>query len=81
MLAALEKFEAEVTAQADVPALMDSFPFDFVAEHVNVDWQSVSRLFMGNWARSVRERAHGLPTADTVLAADGPAIGRETALQ
>jgi len=78
---ALEKFEAEVTAQADVPALMDSFPFGFVADHVNVDWQSVSRVFVGNWVRSVRERAHGLPIADTSLAADGPAIRRESALQ
>jgi homoserine O-succinyltransferase len=78
---ALEKFEAGLTAQADLPALMASFPFDFVAGHVKVDWQSVSRQFMGNWARSVRERAHGLPTANTALAADGPAIERETALQ
>jgi len=78
---ALEKFEAGVTARADVRAMMDSFPFDYVAGHVNADWRSVSRQLIGNWARSVRERAQGLPTANTALAADGPAIERETALQ
>lgn len=80
-LRALEKFEAEVTGQANVLASMDSFPFEFVAGHVDVDWQGASRLFMGNWALSVRERANRLPTATAVLAADGPAVGRETALQ
>jgi homoserine O-succinyltransferase len=79
-LLALDKFETEVTAQADVQAMMDGFPFNFVAGHINVDWQSVSRQLMGNWARSVRERADGLSDADA-LAGDGPAIERETALQ
>jgi homoserine O-succinyltransferase len=78
---ALENFEAEVTARDDPLALVHGFPFDFVGDHVNVDWQSGSRQFMANWARSVRERAPGLPGAAIALAGDGPAIERETALQ
>jgi hypothetical protein len=80
-VAALEQFQSEVTAEVHDPALMDRFPFDFVAAHIDVDWQGVSRLFMKNWVRSVLERSHDLPAGKAVLAADGPALGRETAVQ
>jgi homoserine O-succinyltransferase len=80
-VAALEQFQADVTAEVHDPALMDRFPFDFVAAHVDVDWQGVSRLFMKNWVRSVRERSHDLRAGEPALAADGPALERETALQ
>jgi len=80
-VAALERFQADVTAEVHDPTLVDHFPFDFVAAHIDVDWQSVSRLFMKNWVRSVRERAHGLPAGQGVLAGDGPAAGQETAVQ
>ena len=80
-VAALEQFQSDVTAEVHDPALMGRFPFDFVAAHIDVDWQSASRLFMKNWVRSLRERAHNLPVGEVVLAADGPAVGRETAVQ
>jgi homoserine O-succinyltransferase len=68
-VAALEQFQADVTAQVHDPTLVDRFPFDFVAAHIDADWQSVSRLFMRSWVRSVRERAHSLPAGVAVVAA------------
>jgi homoserine O-succinyltransferase len=79
--AALEQFQSDVTAEVHDPASMDRFPFDFVAAHIDVDWQSVSKLFMKNWVRSVRERAHDVPARKPALVADGPAVARETAVQ
>jgi homoserine O-succinyltransferase len=60
-VAALEQLQADVTAEVHDPALMDRFPFNFVAAHIDVDWQSVSRLFMRNWVRSVRDCAQDRP--------------------
>jgi homoserine O-succinyltransferase len=57
---ALSRFQAEVSGRPRDPARMAHFPFDLAAQHVRVDWDQPARALMGNWLRSVRQRA-GLP--------------------
>ena len=72
-LDALGSFELKLSGLARDPALMEEFPFDFAASHVNVDWASPARTLIANWLRTARERA-GLVAGVAVGA--GGTVGR-----
>jgi len=53
---AIEQFERHVRARPRDPALMEDFPYDLAALHIDARWESAAQLFIGNWLESVRKR-------------------------